>query len=141
MLYVRFDGDIPVEVCGDFPTSEVHNHHWQSRRDWKSLKQVNRIARLLTATTGKRYLGVDEGSSVYPRFDIIEPFQIGDRVSCAFNGDYYPDGRIVKITPSFQITTNTGNRYLRIGNTSRWRKVGGTWILVPGHISSLNPSF
>lgn len=135
MIYVIFDGDIPIGVKSEYSKGLL------SRSHWTSYKEVCRIARLLEVTTGKKYLGVDQGSYVYPRFDIIEPFKIGDNVSYTFNGDYYPDGYIVKITPSLNIITCSGKRYRRHKNTSMWIMEGGTWSLVHGHISDKNPSF
>src|ERR1039458_2028661 len=97
MLFVRFEGSIPVAVSDAFPSLEEHSL-WQSRINWTSYEQVCHIARYLEALTRRKFLGVDEGSNVSPRFDIIELFSVGDPVSYAFNGDYYPDGYIVKIT-------------------------------------------
>lgn len=156
MLYVKFDGEIPVAVSSDPPkdkqmsyTQGGINHHytvvdhdvWQNRNDWKSYERVQRIARLLEATTSKKFLATDAGPHVSPRYDIIEPPKVGDKVSYGFNGDYYPDGEIVKITKTYQITTSTGNKYLRRRNTGTWLRTGGTWALVPGHINERNPSF
>lgn len=153
MLYVKFDGQIPVEASYE---SEQHardrlawekdgpfmtNYQWKSRHDWNSFEQVKQIARLLSLNTRTTYLAVDEGPNVSPRFDIIEPPKVGDKVSYGFNGDYYPDGEIIKITKTWQITTSTGNRYLRYRNTSTWLRTGGTWALVPGHRNERNPSF
>jgi len=156
MLYVKFHGDIPVDTSYDPPKEKlvtyktndgdhsymtIDHEVWKNRVDWNSFAQVTRICRLLEATTGKKYLPVDEGDHVSPRYSIIEPWKVGDKVSYAFNGDYYPDGEIVKITKTYQITTSTGKKYLRRRNTSRWAMVGGTWSLVEGHISKWNPEF
>lgn len=137
MLYVKFDGEMPVGV------SEEHQNdpQWQNRNDWKSFEQVTRIARLLSINTARHFVGVDQGENCYPRFDIIEAPKVGDLVSYGFNGDYYPDGNIVGVTKTLQVTTSTGNRYFRKKNTSTWVKAGGTWMLVQGHRNERNPSF
>jgi len=155
MLYVKFHGEIPVAVSYDPPKEKpvVYVHEgvehrytvvgdeWQSRSDWKSFAQVKKIARLLEATTKQKFLAVDESENVSPRFSIIEPWKVGDKVSYGFNGDYYPDGEIVKITKTHQITTSGGHKYLRRKETSRWVMAGGTWSLCAGHINERNPSF
>ncbi len=140
MLFVKFQGSLPVEVS----STPQHGEGWQSRWDWKSFEQVEGIAKYLTAMTGKTYLGSDAGPSTSPRFDIMEAPKVGDEVSYSFNGDTYPDGTIVKISPKWMVTTSTGKRYnrSRSGVGDSWRSVGGgTWSLIPGHHSELNPSF
>lgn len=107
----------------------------------KDFKNAITISRYLTATIGKSYIAIDRGSGVSPRFGVIELLSIGDKVSYAFNGDYYPDGEIVKISKTLQITTSTGNIYRRRKNSGAWVLTGGTWCLVSGHRSELNPSF
>jgi hypothetical protein len=71
----------------------------------------------------------------------MEMPKVGDPVSYGFNGDYYPDGHITAITKKFQITTSTGNKYRRVKSTSGWKRTGGTWSLVKGHIYEQNPHF
>lgn len=112
-----------------------------SSSDIKDFQTATKHAYYLTATTGKSYIAIDRGQNTLPQFDIIELMSIGDKVSYGFNGDYYPDGEIVKISKTFQITTSTGNVYRRHKNTASWVKTGGTWCLVSGHRSELNPSF
>lgn len=95
----------------------------------------------LAATTGTQIV-VDNGPHVSPRFSVIEPPKVGDKVSYGFNGDYYPDGEIVKISGKNLriVTTSTGSKFWRRGNSGRW-VMNGTWSLVPGHRSERNPSF
>jgi hypothetical protein len=111
----------------------------QSRWDWESLEEVENLAAKLTEITGKLHMGEDSGPNVSPRFDIFCPPAVGDKVSYAFNGDYHPDGEIVRITPSWMVITSTGSKYNRKKNSGTWKKVGGTWSLVSGHISRQNP--
>ncbi len=144
MIYIKFNGKIPVAFSHEMPSGALYDKElktWQSRWDWKSYEHVCNIARLLEATTAKKFLGIDNGSHHTPRYDVIEPPKVGDEVSYSFNGDTYPDGVIVKITPTYQITTDTGHRYLRRKNSGSWLRTGGTWSLIPGHIYEQNPSF
>lgn len=113
----------------------------QDAWDWKSFEEVRSIAMYLTAITGRTYLGVDNSESVSPRFDVIQAPMIGDPVSYGFNGDYTPDGVVVKISKTYQVTTSTGSVYRRRGLRGSWMKAGGTWGLVRGHIDERNPHF
>lgn len=101
----------------------------------------NTEAEALAAATGTQIV-VDNGPYVCPRFSVIEPPKVGDAVSYAFNGDYYPDGEIVKISGKNLriVTTSNGSKFWRKGNSGRWIK-DGTWSLVPGHIDRRNPHF
>ena len=142
MIYVIFDGDIPVAATYNHQESlPAAGLRSENRNDWKSFKQVCQIARLLSLNTRKVYIGADEGEHVSPRFDIIEPPKVGDPVSKTINGDYYPDGHVTKVSKTLQVTTDTGSRYFRRKNTSAWVKTGGSWSLVRGHHRELNPSF
>lgn len=83
---------------------------------------------------------VDAGPWVSPRFSTIEPPRVGEPVSYGFNGDYYPDGYIVKVGKNYRtVTTSTGARYWRRRETASWVKTGGTWSLVKGHRKERNP--
>ena len=69
--------------------------------------------------------------------------QIGDEVSMGFNGDYYPMGKITKISKTyFRITTENGATFTRVGPFS-WKKGGkrGTFSLVQGVHDERNPHF
>lgn len=114
----------------------------QNCRDWKTIEDAERVAELLNKSDkSDRYLAIDNGDHVSPRYDVIEIPQVGDPVSRAFNGDYYPAGRIVKISKSLKIiTTDTGVRFFRRKQTAKWIE-SGTWSMVHGHKSELNPSF
>ena len=109
--------------------------------DFKSFAEVEALAAELTSLTGKTYLPSDAGPSVSPRYDVFQPPAVGDKVSYAFNGDYYPDGEIVRVTPSLRVITSTGSKYNRRKLTAGWVKVGGTWSLVQGHIDRRNQEF
>ena len=148
MIYVKLDEHNQVDqMCDSDNPHYDHNeiiagqNDWQSRHDWKSFEQVEQIAAGLTKLIGDVYLAVDQGSSTWPRYDVMKAPKVGDKVSYAFNGDYYPDGEIVGITNGWRITTSTGNKYNRRKNSGSWRKIGGTWSLVQGHINERNPHF
>jgi hypothetical protein len=79
-----------------------------------------------------------------PRFGVTQPPKVGDKVSYAFNGDYYPDGEVVSVGtgPRMTVTTSSGRRYNRFRKTGTWRSSGGgTWSLVQGHHDQRNPHF
>lgn len=114
---------------------------WMTRHDFKSMDQAGEIAKSATEVMGKLYLPVDAGSGVWPRFDVIEAPAVGDDVSYAFNGDYYPCGQIKSISPSFfLITTTEGQKFYRRRESACW-KYNGVWSMVDGHREELNPSF
>lgn len=154
MLYIKLKHAVPVAVkhhreldrkndklAYNVETETIGANGWISRHDIGTLQYASTLASILTEKLGKTYLAVDEGPGHYPRFDVIEAPMIGAPVSYAFNGDYTPCGTISKITRTWQITTSTGKKFRRSGDSSSWRMTGGTWSMVSGHISERNPSF
>lgn len=113
----------------------------KDRWDWKSFEEVQELAVQLNALDGKQWLAVDKSEYVSPRYDVMEAPQVGDKVSQAFNGDYYPEGEIVSITKNLQVTTSTGVKFRRRKQSSVWVRVGGTFAMVQGHITEQNPHF
>lgn len=147
MFYIHRKNGLPTQVLSH---SDFHDKYrtdaaiewgttdgWSSRWDWKSLEEVETLARYLTAMTGKIFLGVDKSESVSPRFDIIEAPKVGDPVSYAFNGDCTPCGHVERITKNWMVITTTGRRFNR--KAGGWLQVGGTWSLVTGHFEERNP--
>ncbi len=114
----------------------------ESRWDWKSLTTAQEVADKLNEKAGElRYIATDAGVHVSPRYDVIELPKVGDKVSYAFNGDYYPCGVVTKISKTLRkISTSEGRDFYRVRQTGCWKN-NGTWSLVPGHISRLNPEF
>lgn len=109
----------------------------ENRNDWHTFEAAKEVA----AALGPKYVATDAGGGVSPRYDVQELPQIGDKVSYAFNGDYYPCGVIASISKSLKvITTDEGHKFYRKRETGCW-KYDGTWSLVQGHISRLNPEF
>jgi hypothetical protein len=95
------------------------------------------------ANDGVTYLATDAGNGVSPRFDVIEAPRVGAKVSKAIGADYYPDGEIVKVSSGIKmvVTTSTGSKYYRRKKTGSWVLKGGSFRLVSGHHSELDPSF
>lgn len=122
-------------------TEMQRGSEWQSRWDWETMSAAQDVAAKANAKAGyRRYLAVDRGAYVAPRFDVIEMPRVGDEVSHGFNGDYYPDGTIVSISKSLKvITTSTGTKYYRKRESGRW--ASGTWTLIRGHRTEQNPHF
>lgn len=113
----------------------------ESRWDWKTMDRAEQVAADLTEATGTLYVATDGGSGLSPRYDVIEAPKVGDPVSYAFNGDYYPCGEIDRISESLRvIRTTTGRVFYRRRQSGAWISEG-TWSMVPGHVSRLNPSF
>lgn len=107
----------------------------ENRNNWSTFEAAKEIATAL----GPKFIATDAGSHVSPRYDVQELPQIGDKVSYAFNGDYYPCGKIATISKSLKlITTTKGQKFYRLRETGCW-KYNGTWSLVAGHVSRLNP--
>lgn len=147
MLYVKSNGGLPCAISEEYPGHANENvkwgteNGWSTRNDWKTFDEVLKLSKYLTAMTGDPYLPVDNSASVSPRYDVVKAPKVGDKVSYGFNGDYTPDGEVVKISKTYQVTTSTGRVYRRRGNSGSWLQSGGTWGLTQGHIFERNPSF
>lgn len=136
MLYFKMKDGVVVSVHSEY-TPENTVSGW----DFECYEQAILIAIQAATITGKEYLPIDNGENVSPRYDVIEAPCVGDKVSCGFNGDYYPEGEIVKISKNFKIvTTSTGKKFYRKGLTGRWVH-SKMWALVAGHHKEQNPHF
>ena len=145
MLYFRKNASGKlIEVTHDI-TRLSSKHQYFSRWDLTSMASASALADEATKLTGKLHLAADRGSNVSPRYDVIAALEVGDAVSYAFNGDYYPAGKIVRISEGKilqrRIETDKGEVYYRRGKSDVWKKKGGTWSLVRGHIDKRNPDF
>lgn len=139
MLYFQIQDNV-VSGIADKWVMDVNNS-WECCWDWNTFEEVVRVALSATIFSGEIYIPVDNGEWVSPRYDVIKAPAVGDKVSYAFNGGYYPDGEIVKISDSYKvITTSTGKKFYRKGLTGRWRW-GRIWSLVQGHHNEFNPHF
>lgn len=113
-----------------------------TRRDLESFEEATKLAEQVSAFTGDKWLPVDHTQYTSPRYDIIEAPKVGEFVSYGFNGDYYPDSKITKISASYRrVVTESGNVYYRRNQTASWKKKGGTWGMVKGYVNERNPSF
>ncbi len=102
---------------------------------------------------------VDQGVSSRPRYKLMIAIKVGDWVSRAFNGDYYPAGRVIGMSGAgnhisgyriITIQNRAGNevKYWRTrvrngGYSGTWREnsANGTFALCKGIIDRRNPSF
>lgn len=151
MFYIRLHNGLPREITNTFPdhdsgewAKEPHSGKacgWMSSRDFENREQADTMSKYLTAMTGKTYLGVDEGSGVSPRYRVVKAPKLGEKVSKTFNGDTYPCGEIVKITPTWIVTTSTGHKFRRFKETGGWREAGRGFWLTGGHVYEQNPHF
>lgn len=112
--------------------------------DWdlKTFTDAEIEAAKQTAETGVYMIPVDREQWTSPRYGVISAPKIGDKVSYAFNGDYYPAGVITKISKNNfrKITTSTGEIFWRRNNSASW-KYNQTWSMVSGWLDDKNPSF
>lgn len=109
----------------------------ENRNDWRTFEAAKEVAALL----GDGYIATDAGSHVSPRYDVIKLPKVGDNVSYAFNGDWYPCGVITAISKSLKvISTSEGKKFYRVRETGCWKNAA-TWSLISGHHYKQNPSF
>ena len=151
MFYIRVENGRPAETSDSHPGCGPHwvgsGMHlknvtgWMSSRDFNSFEDARTMAAYLTAMKAQTFLPVDEGNGTYPRFRVIEAPAVGDEVSRSFNGDSYPCGKITKITPTWQVTTNQGSKFLRYKETGGWREAGRGFWMIAGTVDERNPHF
>ena len=143
MLRFRIENEDHVkEVTSDFDKARG----WANvvdRNDFRSYGHAAIIAASANLLEdGENYIPVDHGDHVRPRFDVIAAPKIGDKVSSGFNGDYYPQGEIVKISKSLRrVETSTGRVFWRRRDTAAWVEAGGGFSMVHGHRDERNPCF
>lgn len=121
---------------------------WENRNDWRTYEQAAEVA----AALGPKYQATDAGPCVSPRYDVIDLPQVGQEVSYTFNGDYYPCGKITKISAGpalrrIEATDDNGrkcvfHRRCRDGKPTGGAWVmNGTWSMVQGHHDRRDPEF
>lgn len=109
---------------------------------FKTMTEAQDRAELLTNQTGEHHVAYESNYSIN-RFIAQRLPQVGDDASMGFNGDYYPCGKIVRISPTYnRITTSNGVAFTRVGPCS-WVRGGkrGTFSLIQGVINRRNPEF
>jgi len=112
-----------------------------NRWDFKTFADADKMAAEATTLTGRLHIGTDSGEHVSPRYDVIEAPTVGQEVSCYFNGDAYPAGKIVSISKTLKkVVTDDGTTFFRRRNSGAWVN-HGTWAMVEGRRSERNPSF
>ena len=144
MFYFRIVNDTVTQIGVDLSLENYRDPSWISRHDITSFEHAEQIASQANALigAGTALIPIDSGEHCWPRYDVVEAPKVGDKVSRCINGDYYPDGEIVKVSGqnSRIVTTSTGRKYYR-------RRLSGAWVadkfysMVSGHISRLNPEF
>lgn len=142
MLYFKLNAEGKVIDVANH-SNQSDREQWLTRHQIVDILHANRIASQASEATGRLHTAVDAGPCVWPRFDVEEAPRVGEKVSYGFNGDYYPDGEIVSVTPGTLrvVKTSTGNTYYRRKQTGMWLRKGGTWAMVNGHVDVRNPSF
>lgn len=161
MLYFKIADKQVIDIKESYP-QECHDNpaSWARQRDgrwgdgWLSRGDLAEcpagwvVAQELAASASKfsgwKFIATDAGEQVWPRYDVIKAPVVGDEVSKAFNGDYYPVGKIIKIGKNYGRIYVTGGEgelvFYRRKLTGAWL-LNKTWGLVPGSITRRNPEF
>lgn len=105
----------------------------------KSYAEAEALAKDLSAKYGVPVLAYDYGTSVSPRYGVIEAPSIGADSSKSFNGDSYPVGKVERISRDYKIITAGGLRFYRRKLKPVWIQAGGTWCLIGGIHNERNP--
>ncbi len=118
---------------------------YQYRGNLKTLEEAEAVAKGLNANIEDRFfIATDSGAGCSHRFDVIEPPKLGDSCSKGFNGDYYPVGEVIRISPTYtRVTTRDAKGDVHIFTRRRLTGVwsDGTFALVRGVRDERNPSF
>lgn len=164
MLYMRINevGEV-VEVASEMPEAlkscpgawargrdGAFGQGWLNRNDIECFEMAGDMAKSASKNLGKVYLAIDSGPNVSPRYDVFEAPKVGDDVSKAFNGDYYPVGKVVKIGKDYKriyvSDASPSAGACKAPEVFVRRKLSGAfvnkgWSLVPGVRNERNPSF
>lgn len=109
---------------------------------FESLEQAELRATELTEETGNPYIAYERDYAM-TRYVVAAMPKVGDEASMTFNGDYYPVGKIVRISKTYnRITTDQGVAFTRVGPNS-WKQGGkkGAFSLIIGTHDKRNPHF
>lgn len=144
MFFFRIVNDTVASISCNLTAEQCKDPSWISRHDITSLDHATQIASQANAMVGAGtiLIPVDNGEHCWPRYDVVEAPRVGAPVSRVINGDYRPDGEIVRISGKHSriVTTSTGRRYYR-------RRLSAVWIadkcysMVAGHINRINLEF
>ena len=106
----------------------------------KSFEHATELAAAETKATGKLHIACDRGEYCAPRYYVAPVPVVGEEVSYAINGDYYPCGVVTSVSKTLKkITTSEGKSFYRSKLSGVWKS--GYVSLVSGHINRLNPEF
>lgn len=107
---------------------------------FETMAEAEAQAARLAGLTGDYYFA-HETSYVFNPFKVFKAPAVGDLVSMAFNGDYYPCGEIVSVSKTHKkITTSDGRVFWRQGESATWL-FAKTFSLIPGVHDERNPHF
>ena len=151
---IAIQPEFPEECLGQNPAwaRDAQGNYgagWLNRCDISDYPAAPRmfaqvIAEAATKFAGRQFLMVDKGEYCNPRYDVVEAPQVGAEVSMAFNGDYYPVGKIVKIGKGYKQIKVEGPEgpkvFYRQKESASWLN-NKYWSLVPGVINRWNPEF
>ena len=133
-------------MVGALKITEIHTEHKTGLYDATELVNnlgftLLEIKEQVEAITGKKHFVYISRTHVYP-VRVIKLPEVGEEVSRGFNGDYYPCGKIVRISKSYgKIVTEDGTVFIR------QKKNPVCWLynkyssMVPGRIDERNPHF
>lgn len=149
MLYVEVTREGGKLVSAKVVPNSATDDRVESRWDWKTYKAAAEVA----AALGEKYQATDSGKWCSPRYDVIDLPQVGDEVSYAFNGDYYPCGKIKSISPGPAFWKIVAGPDFSGRDRVFWRRcrdgkpTGGAWVcdktwsMIQGHVSKRNEEF
>lgn len=144
MIYIGYRLNAPYALADNFETTRRYDASvtWMNRSDWTTMQDAEAAAADANVLdTQNTFLAIDSGPYVSPRYDVIQLPKVGDEVSMSFNGDSYPQGKIVSISNSLKvIKLDNGKKFYRRKQTGTWL-YSRTWSLIPGVHSERNPHF
>lgn len=145
MFFFHVVNNVVAAVATELTDIQHRDRRWIARHEIRSFEHAQEIAQQANALEHSEpveFIATDSGEYCWPRYDVVRAPKVGEQVSKALNGDYYPDGEIVRVSGKNHriVTTSTGRKYYR-------RRLSGSWVankhwsMVRGHISRLNPEF
>lgn len=144
MLNFIYNDDKLEVVMDEFNAAQIARDAGKqvvNRNDFNGLTDAEKAAKDATELTGDQHVAVDQGKHHYPRYDVVRAPKVGDEVSYAFNGDYYPCGKVTKVSASLRrVEKSEGRIFWRRKETGSWIN-SGTWSLIQGHVDRRNPHF
>lgn len=156
MLYFVQDVRRDVVEIGDLAKFDdravgIASHH-ATLRTWVDAENLAEAANRFAIRTSPEdcwhettFVPVDRGRNVSPRYDVVPLFKVGEEVSKTINGDYYPIGKVARVSdgPLYRRIVVEGEDgatvFWRNGRSESWRE--GSWRLVRGVVDKRNPDF